>query len=70
MQQSKCFERAQAIVLRDKLAFRQADLSAEITRLIGQYFDCQSVSVQLTQGNTHDIVITITASKVKPLHSA
>ena len=67
MAQSKFYQRAQAIVLRDKLSYREAEMLAEITKLVGQYVDCQDVAIKFALGKTNEIVITVTASKVKPL---
>ena len=66
MKQSQIYERAQSMVLQDKFNYRQTEFFAELNKLVARYMECDGMTVNVEQGTSANMLITISVKKVKP----
>lgn len=64
--QSKVYNRAQSMVLHDKFNYRQTDFFSELSKLIANYMDSDGITVELLQGSSNNLIITISVKNINP----
>lgn len=66
--QSNNFIRAKNMVVQDKFDFHQEQFSKELNNFLSNYFQFDSLSVDVTEGQKSKMVICINISNVKKTH--
>lgn len=66
MKQSLVYKRAQSMVLQDKFNYRKTDFFDELNKLVAQYMEYDSLTVDIGQGSNNNMLITVSVKKIKP----